>query len=409
MPVVPPAEYDMDRPSPSLAVGWLFNRDGGGVSFSGETTVGPDDPGQVFATGFFQAYRGPGTVLGDMWLTAGQRYWTQFKDSNDSIRAARLYLTYMTLLGDPSLRIRVRPAHLPAAPSPHTTWATTWSTGWTSIVAVTADGSPTLVSYKTATGRAAVDQAQPGLTGTNPIWDNALPNGYTSLAAMPPSNAPQVLAWNPSSGAIAAYTVALDRTRGLTPAWSATWTPGWTSIVPFDLAGHPHLLEYKVADGTVAIDRINDNGTGTTEIWRGQWTTGWTSMLAIQLGTQPALFSHKAGDGSAAIDLIDPAGHGTSPWWTGTWTPGWSQFCWFPLLGQLLSYRASDGMAAIDRIDPTTPGTQEIWRAGWPLGLTTVTPLTIGTPGAVAYAVATSNAATGAFSFITIGAYHQPL
>ena len=312
----------------------------------------------------------------------------------------------MTLLGDPSLRIRVRPAHLPAAPSPRTVWGTTWSTGWTSMIGVTADGASTLVSYKSATGRAAIDRIQTGLIGTTPIWDGTLPPGYSLLAALPAGDAPQLLVSNPVSGAIALYRVALDPTPGLTQAWTATWTPGWTSIVPFELDGQAHLLEYKVADGTVAIDRVDN--TGTTEIWRSRWTTGWTSMLSIQIGSRPALFSYKTGDGSAAIDLIDPTGHGTTPWWTGTWTPGWTHFSWLALLNRLFSYRAGDGMAAIDQIDPVTPGTQEIWRGGWRPGLSTIALVTNTVPGGVGYAAATSDATTGAFNFVAVDAYHQP-
>jgi hypothetical protein len=106
-----PAAYDLDRPSRTFATSWLFNPRGGGIAFCGETTVAQNNWGSDFATGFFSNWIGSGTVLGEMWLAAGHGYWRQHQgrpDADNVIGAPRCYLTYMTLFGDPSLRIRAQ-------------------------------------------------------------------------------------------------------------------------------------------------------------------------------------------------------------------------------------------------------------------------------------------------------------
>jgi hypothetical protein len=105
IPIPLPNAYDFNRTSPTFAVSWLFNPQGGGIAFCGETTVGPDNLGAEFATAMFGGWYSTGAVLGDMWLRAGRSYWNQHATSQDSIAAPRCYLTYMTFFGDPSLRI----------------------------------------------------------------------------------------------------------------------------------------------------------------------------------------------------------------------------------------------------------------------------------------------------------------
>jgi hypothetical protein len=411
VPVPPPAEYDFNQPSGSFALSWLFNAEGGGIAFCGETTVGPDDWGADFATGMFKAWAGPGTVLGDMWLAGGRSYWQMHRTVQDAIGAPRCYLTYMTLFGDPSLRLRLRSGALPPAPAVQQVWAGRWTAGWTSMLPLTVGGQPQLFSYKAASGAAAVDVFNAGGQGTTGVWTGSWPVGYTSVETFYLGGQPHLLAYNAATGAVAIHRVLSPSNQGTTELWHASWSTGWTAIVPLVLGGHPHLLEYKVSDGTVAIDRVDDNGLGTTELWRSTWTTGWTSLLAISIGGQPHLFSYKAGDGQVAIDRINEAGQGTTGVWTGNWTPGWSVIRSLGILGQLLEYKSADGTAAIDLLDRAGHGSSEIWRAIWKPGFTTVVPfsLQVGLPGrtaldffALRYAVG-----TGEVSMAAIGTYRQ--
>ena len=69
MPVMPPGEYDMDRPSPSLAVGWLFNRDGGGSRSAARPQSAPTTSGRTSR----RAFSRPITGLAPSWETCGWR------------------------------------------------------------------------------------------------------------------------------------------------------------------------------------------------------------------------------------------------------------------------------------------------------------------------------------------------
>ena len=72
IPIPLPNAYDFNRTSPTFAVSWLFNPQGGDIAFCGETTVGPDNLGAEFATAMFGGWYSTGAVLGDMWLRAWQ-------------------------------------------------------------------------------------------------------------------------------------------------------------------------------------------------------------------------------------------------------------------------------------------------------------------------------------------------
>jgi hypothetical protein len=100
-----PGVYDFDRGSTSVATDWLLNPDGGAIAYFGESTVAPNDHGCELGGRMLAAYQGYGTVLGDMWLKGMLRYWIDFQDSDNRIGAPRLYLSYMHLFGDPSLRL----------------------------------------------------------------------------------------------------------------------------------------------------------------------------------------------------------------------------------------------------------------------------------------------------------------
>jgi hypothetical protein len=52
-----------------------------------------------------RAYVRGGSVLGAIWMAGQQEYWKRNHNSENQIGAPRIYLTYMTLFGDPSLRL----------------------------------------------------------------------------------------------------------------------------------------------------------------------------------------------------------------------------------------------------------------------------------------------------------------
>ena len=407
VPVPRPAEYDFNRPSPTFALSWLLNPVGGGIAFCGETTVAQDNWGADFATGLFQAWRGSGTVLGDMWRHAGRFYWQMYEKSQDTIGAPRCYLTYMTLFGDPSLRVRLRPSSLPPAPLVRESWSARWTTGWTSIVALPGG---LLFSYKSTSGSAAVDRVNAAGQGTTPLWTGALPAGYTSAAFVSIDGASYVLVYNVSSGTVATHPVTPAGQVGA-EVWRTTWTSGWTSIRPFSLNGHPHLLLYKSGDGTVVITRVNVGGLGTAEVWRSRWTIGWTSVVVLPLGGTPHLFLYKSGDGTAVITRVNPGGIGTTELWRATWTTGWTCVGLSPLR-EILSYKPVDGTAAIDLADGAGNGTEELWRAIWNTGYTALVPIALpvgALPGhaAVDLYCLCYDTVSGDVAIKAVGAYRQ--
>lgn len=405
VPVPRPNEYDFSRPSPTFALSWLLNPVGGGIAFAGETTVAQDNWGADFATGMFLAWRGSDTVLGDMWLHAGRYYWKLHEMSQDTIGAPRCYLTYMTLFGDPSLKVPVRPSSLPPAPPVHETWSGRWPTGWTSIAALPGG---LLLSYASASGSAAVTRLNPGGSGTTPAWSGTLPAGYTSVAAISDGGASFLLAYNVSSGSVATYAVGTDG-RVDAARWQSRWTAGWTSIVPFSLSGQPHLLLYKSGDGTVVIARVNPGAVGTTELWRSRWTTGWTSLVPLQLGGAAHLLLYKSADGTAVISRVDAGGAGTTELWRATKPTGLTSVGLSPLR-EILWYAAADGTATIELVDGDGRGTGELWRAIWAAGDSTLVPvaLPVGTgpshPGLDLYCVCYA-AARGDVAINAVGSH----
>jgi hypothetical protein len=410
VPVPVPAEYDFDQPSKSFALHWLFNGEGGGIAFCGETTVGPDNWGADFTTGMLRDWRGSGTLLGDMWLAGGRSYWQMHEKEEDAIGAPRCYLTYMTLFGDPSLRLRIRPSALPPAPDVHQVWSDTWTPGWSSLVPITSGGDCTLFSYAAESGEATLAGLNTGGLGTTPLWSVDWPVGFSSVEPVYLDSSPYLFAYDAYSGSVAIYPLAGGAASATHAVWSARWTTGWTTIVPLYLNGQAHLLEYKAGDGTVAIDRINEGGAGTTEVWRARWDLGWTSMIPITLEGKQHLLRYCASTGEVSIDRVDDAGQGTIDLWTGTWPSGPTTICSFGLLREFLIYKPADGTTAIDLVDGTGSGTEELWRAIWGTDWTTITSfsLQVGEPPAQVetdtYCIR-YNAATGDISIVSVGTY----
>jgi hypothetical protein len=114
-PPQPPATAPIDpvRPSPfdfaassspGFGGSWLFNPSGGGIAYFGEVEVAPDLPG-VELLGRVLRHMRRGAILGDAWIQGQSDYRNDFASSEDRQAAPRIYLTYMHLFGDPSLRL----------------------------------------------------------------------------------------------------------------------------------------------------------------------------------------------------------------------------------------------------------------------------------------------------------------
>ena len=102
---VHPSPFDFaDASSPGFGVAWLLNPYGGGIIYLGEAAVCPDTWGVELLGRVLRHMQG-GAVIGDAWLQGQLAYRADFLSSDDRQGAPRIYLTYMHLFGDPSLRL----------------------------------------------------------------------------------------------------------------------------------------------------------------------------------------------------------------------------------------------------------------------------------------------------------------
>jgi hypothetical protein len=106
--VVPlPRAYDLPRQDPSFGYQWtIASAPGGGIAYIGEMSVAPPPPAQEMETYVLNAYaRAASPVLGDIYLEGQQQYWANHKDDPGVQSSARIFLSFVTLFGDPSLRL----------------------------------------------------------------------------------------------------------------------------------------------------------------------------------------------------------------------------------------------------------------------------------------------------------------
>lgn len=93
----------------TIARQWLCSSpEAGAVAYVGEQTVAPNKWGSEMVAPMLAAAAaaaGSGQRLGDLWLMGCRNYWRNHRTDEDIIGCARIYLSYMTLYGDPSLRI----------------------------------------------------------------------------------------------------------------------------------------------------------------------------------------------------------------------------------------------------------------------------------------------------------------
>jgi hypothetical protein len=104
----PPRAYDLPgRGDPSCAYLWtIASAPGGGIAYFGEMSVAPDYMGQELETAALAAYaKAAAPVLGDIYLAGQRAYWANHNSDPGVQSAARIYLSFMTFFGDPSLRL----------------------------------------------------------------------------------------------------------------------------------------------------------------------------------------------------------------------------------------------------------------------------------------------------------------
>ena len=201
--------------------------------------------------------------------------------------------------------------------------------------------------------------------------------GWSTVAPFDLAGQPTLLSYKVGTGAVSIDRIRPDAT-GFDTLYSSVWTLGWTSIVPFLLDGQPHLLSYKAGTGQAAIDRVQPTGQGTYPVLNDTWTIGWTTIMPLQLGGQPRFLFYNVGTGHVSIDRLNADGRSWINTFSGTWAPGWTTFAPFVLEGQnyYIAYRAGDATAVIDRIRPDGSDVDTQYSATWSFGWTSIMPFT---------------------------------
>ncbi len=104
-----PNAYDLDRGNFNFAYPWLFSYpQGGAIAYFGEIGVMEPQMSAEFETYMLTAYAKGQRNLGTIYLQAESEYWTHHINDPgyvDRHSVARLFLGFLVMFGDPSLRL----------------------------------------------------------------------------------------------------------------------------------------------------------------------------------------------------------------------------------------------------------------------------------------------------------------
>ena len=103
-----PRVYDLtSRSDASCAYQWtIASAPGGGIAYFGEMSVSPPPMGQSVETSMLADYAASTSpVLGDIYLHGQQLYWAAHQNETGVQTAPRIYLSFLSFFGDPSLRL----------------------------------------------------------------------------------------------------------------------------------------------------------------------------------------------------------------------------------------------------------------------------------------------------------------
>jgi len=105
----PPNPYDFDRPSANFAYPWLFGfPQGGAIAYFGEVGILEPQMAAELETYMLADYARGERNLGAIYLQAEREYWKHHIDDPgvvDHHSPSRLYLGFMVMFGDPTLRM----------------------------------------------------------------------------------------------------------------------------------------------------------------------------------------------------------------------------------------------------------------------------------------------------------------
>ncbi len=268
-PITPPIPAVYQDACYTVAKQWLTHPSAGAVVYFGEQTTAPDNDGCLLATAVLGAQSAPGgapDIIGDLWAAGCRGYFDQFGANENCIDSARIYLSYMTLYGDPSLRVQTVNRPSPVWPA-----MTDWTAANGSIVTTPVIGT-------NRSGRLEV--IGQGLdSGAWHTWQDA-------------ANGP----------------------------WDAGWQPLGTGTT---ISGRPSVV--RNVDGRLEVFARSTDGS-VVHVWQPSPDTEWGTWDGLGGGSGSVPVAAANADGHLEVFIIadDPSGRPRLQhrWWTAVgWWP----------------------------------------------------------------------------------------
>ncbi|KAJ3442796.1 spry domain containing socs box protein [Anaeramoeba flamelloides] len=151
------------------------------------------------------------------------------------------------------------------------------------------------------------------------------------------------------------------------------WSKGWTNIKVFQIGELHFLFEYKVNQGTVAIDAINKNGNVGKSVHKAKWSKGWTTTEFYTINDHVYLFLLKSGNGKIRIHKMNENGTIGELIVDKNWSRGWTNIKFFKIKKRhfIFEYKVNTGRVSIQELNKDGTLGEVLEKYQWSKGWTT--------------------------------------
>lgn len=187
-----------------------------------------------------------------------------------------------------------------------------WSAGWTTTKFFVHNDIAYFLHYKKETGLARLNAAtKTGDIGTM-IYEKTWSKGYTNFAMTANGDNFYILYQKGDEGTCVINKVDLPKLEAaakaglLSPnlgqeAYRNKWSEGWGNIGFFRMNDEVYMYLNKPGEGTMRIEKLNEDATIGKRVYDNKWSAGWTSIEVFDFYGKPMLFHQKAGTGQTKI------------------------------------------------------------------------------------------------------------
>ncbi|KAJ3423536.1 spry domain containing socs box protein [Anaeramoeba flamelloides] len=151
------------------------------------------------------------------------------------------------------------------------------------------------------------------------------------------------------------------------------WTKGWSNIKPFQIADMNFIFEYKVNEGSVAIQIMNKNGNIGKTVQKSKWGKGWTTTEFFTIKGHTYLFLLKSKTGKVKIHKMNENGSVGKLVSEKDWTKGWTNIKFFKIKKKyyIFEYKSNTGRVAIQEMNGNGSLGDTLQKYQWSKGWTT--------------------------------------